>query len=84
MSLDDAAAASNLGEKLLQAVRNLWKVVNSQGSDIADIQRRLDALESQVHGLKVSRGRAKAKSARLEAALSESEQTLSEIRSRVN
>lgn len=84
MGIDDEQAASTLGERLLQGVRNLWKVVNSQGAEIADIEKRLVNLERELHGLKVSRGRAKAKSARLEAALSESEQTISDIRSRLN
>jgi len=84
MPTDDAETASSLGQTLLLAVRNLWKATNSQGADIALIQQRLAALESEVQGLKISRGRAKAKSARLEAALTESEQKMSEIRSRLN
>ena len=84
MSLDDASAVSSLGERLLQAVKNLWKTVNSQGIEIAEIQSRIATLERELHGLKVSKGRAKAKSARLEAALSESERTIADIRSRLN
>jgi septal ring factor EnvC (AmiA/AmiB activator) len=84
MSLDDANAASSLGERLLQGVRNLWKTVNSQGLDIIEIEKRVASLERELHGLKVSRGRAKAKSSRLEAALTESEQKIADIRSRLN
>lgn len=84
MSLDDANAVSSLGEKLLQAVRNLWKATNNNSLEIHEIQKRLHALEKEVHGLKVSRGRAKAKSAKLEAALSESENKLSSIRASLN
>ena len=76
-------AQSSLGEKLLAAVQNLWttvigqgKVLDHQGGEIAAIQTRLSALESQVHGLKTSRGMSQAKLARAEAQLNEVRQAL--------
>jgi septal ring factor EnvC (AmiA/AmiB activator) len=84
---DDDAQASTLGERLLMGVRNLWsevhrhdKVLDQHGRDIEDLRRRLAALESEAHGLRISRGRARAKSARLEAALAESAETLAAIK----
>lgn len=91
MSLDEERAASSLGERLRVGVLNLWKEVGRLGkitdyhaSEIEKMRIRLDALEREMHGLKVSRGRAKAKSAKLEAALSESEKKISEIRAALN
>ena len=84
---DDEQAASSLGEKLLMGVRNLWnevhrqrKVLDHHGRDIEDLRRRVAALESQMHGLRISRGRAKAKSARLEAALAESDEKIAAMK----
>jgi hypothetical protein len=88
---DDERAASNLGDRLLTGVRNLWKevhrhdkVIDHQGREIVEPRKRLDALERQAHGLRVSRGRAKAKSAKLEAALAESAETISAIKAVIN
>ena len=88
---DDEQAASNLGEKLLTGVRNLWKEVNRhgkvidhQGQEIVDLRNRLTALEHQAHGLRTARGIAKAKNAKLEAALAESAETLSTIKAVLN
>jgi predicted nucleic acid-binding Zn-ribbon protein len=91
MSLDDERAESSLGERLLEGVLNLWKEVNSlnkvsdhHGLEIETIKQRMKALEREVHGLRVSRGRAKAKNTRLEASLVKSENMLSEIKSVIN
>jgi phage shock protein A len=89
--LDDEQAASNLGERLLTGVRNLWKevhrhdkVIDHQGQEIVELRNRLGELESQVHGLRIARGKAKAKNARLEAALAESTETISAIKAVIN
>ncbi len=91
MSFDDEQAVSNLGERLLRGVRNLWgevhrhdKVIDHQSKEIEELKRRLQALEGDMQGLRISRGRAKAKSAKLEAALAESANKLAEIKSFLN
>jgi hypothetical protein len=68
-------------------VRSLWKeehrhdkVIDHQGRVIEELRTRLDALERAEHGLRVSRGHAKAKSAKLQAALAESAEKLSAIK----
>lgn len=88
---DDEAAASSLGERLLAAVRNLWneassqqKVLNHHGQEFEAIKVRLDKLEREVQGLKVSRGKARAKSARLSAMLQEADGKLSDVRELLN
>ncbi len=81
---DDDQALSSLGEKLLAAVRNLWHAVNGNTADIDQLRRRMDRLESELHGLKVSRGKARAKSGRIAAALAEAEGKLSDIRNRLH
>lgn len=82
---------SSLGEKLLLAVQNLWKDVNSQGKvldhhgqEIEKLKRTLEALQAQVHGLKSSKGKAIATNARLRAAVEESEAKLSQIDGKLN
>jgi hypothetical protein len=84
---DDDEQATTLGERLLTGVRNLWsevhrhdKVLDRHGRDIEDLRRRLAALESEAQGLRISRGRPKAKSARLETALAESAETIAAIK----
>jgi hypothetical protein len=91
MSLDDEHAASTLGERLLVGVRKLWrevhrhgKVIDYQGEQIEDLKKRLRSFERDMQGLRISRGRAKAKSAKLEAALTESAAKLAEIKSVLN
>lgn len=91
MPLDDEHAASTLGERLLAGVRNLWrevhrhdKVIDYQGEQIEDLKKRLFSLEREMVGLRISRGRAKAKSAKLEAALAESGAKLADIKSVLN
>jgi phage shock protein A len=81
---NDDDAQSSLGEKLLAAVQSLWGAVNGHSGSIAELRQRMDRLETQVHGLKVSRGRARAKNSRLEVALTEAESKLSDIRVRLN
>jgi len=70
--------ALSLGERLLMGVRGLWgetnrlsKIADHHGVELEDLKRRMSSLEKQIHGLKVSRGRAVAKSARLQDYLSE-------------
>lgn len=84
-------ADSSLGEKLLQGVKNLWSEVNSQGKvlnhhgqEIDALRSRLRALESQVHGLKSSKGRAIANNARLKGSLTEAEVKLQKIAQTLN
>jgi hypothetical protein len=91
MSLDDERAASNLGERLLAGVRNLWrevhrheKILDHQSGEIELLKKRMIALEREMRGLRVSRGRAKAKSANLEAALSESTSKLEVLKTILN
>lgn len=85
--MDDDEQATSLGERLLTGVRNLWnevhrhdKVLDQHGWEIERLRRRLDAFEHEARGLRISRGRAKAKSARLEAALAESDETIAAIK----
>jgi len=79
-------AETSLGERLLQGVKNLWSEVNSQakvldhhGHEIEALKARMDGLESQVHGLKSSKGKALANNSRLRAAVEEAESKLSQI-----
>jgi septal ring factor EnvC (AmiA/AmiB activator) len=68
-------------------VRKLWGEVHRHDKvikEIEDLKRRLRALEGDMQGLRISRGRAKAKSAKLEAALAESANKLAEIKSVLN
>lgn len=87
----DEQAASTLGERLLNGVRNLWKEVSSHGKVLAHhsmeleaVKKRVASLEREAQKLRISRGMAKAKSAKLKSALSESDKKLSEIRSMLN
>ena len=73
-------AYSNLGERLLAGVQNLWRSVNqlTARTDKHDkvIQYLLDQLEQmrhdiesfrrEIHGLKISRGKAQKRAERLE------------------
>lgn len=88
MNLDDAKPISTLGERLLEGVRNLWvevkrlgKVVDHQGLEVEQIKKRAAALERDLRGLRISRGRLQAKNERLEAALAESSDKLTTIKS---
>jgi hypothetical protein len=91
MSLDDEHAASNLGERLLAGVRNLWrdvhrqeKVLDHHSIEIELLKNRMIAVEREMRGLKVSRGHAKAKSAKLQAALAESTSKLEVLKTILN
>ncbi len=89
---------STLGERLLVGVRNLWtrvaelqksqqttdKVVAHQGQEIESIRQEVLALRKQIHGLKVSRGKALAKNGRLILAIYEAERGLADIVRRMN
>ena len=89
---------SSLGECLLVGVRNLWhrvreleasqlrteEVVGYQGRDIAQIKREVLALRREIHGLKISRGRALAKNARLAQQTADAESDLSQIERHLN
>ncbi len=84
-------AESSLGERLLQAVRNLWQEVNGQskvldhhGQEIEALKGRMLTLERQVHGLKSSKGRALANNARLKASVTEAEDKLRQIGNSLN
>jgi hypothetical protein len=90
MSNEDDEALS-LGERLLAGVRNLWgetnrltKIADHHGAEIENLKRRMNTLEKEVHGLKVSRGRAVAKNARLQSYLSEAVTKLDEIHDKLN
>jgi len=91
MSDDDDAEVSSLGQRLLEGVRNLWsetnrlsKVTDHQGMDIEALKRRMDALESEVRGLKISRGKAVARNARLQGYLNEAVSKLDDIHRKLN
>ena len=89
---------STLGERLLIGVRNLWtkvkeleasrqradKVADQQGRDIEEIKGAVSALRREIRGLKISRGRALAKNARLAQQITEAESGLSEIERQVH
>jgi septal ring factor EnvC (AmiA/AmiB activator) len=89
---------SSLGERLLVAVRNLWtranqlqrsqeatnKVIDHQGMEIEQIKAEIFALRCKIHGLKVSRGKAMAKNARLLQQITEAESGLSELEHHVH
>ena len=84
-------ATSSLGEKLFLAVQNLWKevigqgkVLDHHGQQIEDLKKKYEALQSQVHGLKSSKGKAIATNARLRAAVEEAETKLSQIDGKLN
>ena len=84
-------AVSSLGEKLLQSVRNLWtdvngngRVLDHHGQEIEALKTRMRSLESQVHGLKSTKGKALANNARLNAAINEAESKLQQIDSKLN
>jgi predicted nucleic acid-binding Zn-ribbon protein len=84
-------AESSLGDRLLLGVRNLWsevgdqrKVLDHQGHEFEGMKRRLKALESEVHGLKSSKGRAIANNSRLKGSLAEAEDKLHKISQALN
>jgi phage shock protein A len=84
---DDEKAASTLGDRLLTGVRTLWKEVstlkkttNYAGTELEALKERVTVLERDMKRLKISKGMAKAKSAKLKAALVESDKKLSEIK----
>lgn len=88
---DEDDETLTLGERLLAGVRNLWgetnrlsKVSNQQGSDIEDLKKRMSRLEKEVHGLKISRGKAVAKNSRLQAYLAEASDKLDDINRKLN
>ena len=76
----------SLGERLRLAVTNLWQRVNSQekvldhhGQQIEALRAEFTDLKGQVHGLKVSRGKALAQNARLKKTITEAESGLAQI-----
>lgn len=84
MVSDDEAAMSTLGDRLLESVRSLWaklnkmeKVTDHHGKEIEEIKKTIIELKKEIHGLKISRGRARAKAER-------AEQELQEIETRLN
>jgi hypothetical protein len=91
MSVHDEKTASNLGERLLAGVRNLWgevhrhdKVLDHHGQEIEALKTRVLVLERDAKGLRIARGKARAKNVKLEAALTESETKLAEIKAVLN
>ena len=88
MPIPTPKPASTLGERLLEGVRNLWsevqrlaKVSDHHGLEIEELKRRVTAMEREVRSARISRGVHKAKNARLESALDESQKKLADIRS---
>lgn len=81
---EDEQAASTLGDRLLSAVRNLWKVTDNNTMEIDAIKRRLSEVESDMRGLKISRGRAIAKSRRLSNIVAEADGEIQRLRARLN
>jgi len=89
---------SNLGERLLEGVRALWarvqsiesdndrtrKVVDQQGIEIEQIKIELKRLQSEIRSVKISRGRTRAKNARLLEQIAEAKRLLPEIERRLN
>lgn len=89
---------SSLGERLLTGVRNLWarvialesvghrteKVVAHQGIEIEEIKAEVADLRRQIHGLKTSRGRMRAKNRRLGGQIEEAERILSQAERRIH
>jgi len=80
-----------LGEKLRLGVINLWKTVNGHGKildhhgrEIEDLRRRMNDYDRQLHSLRTSRGIQRARNQRLEVALDEAEQKLTEIRNKLD
>jgi hypothetical protein len=59
-------------------------VVDHQGAEIEQIKNDVLALRSEIRGLKISRGRALAKNARLAQQIAEAESGLSEIERQVH
>jgi hypothetical protein len=66
----------SLGEKLQSGIQNLWSTVNTmgtvqdhQGQELQALKNRMEKLESEVHGLKVSKGMAKAAKQKMEEKL---------------
>lgn len=81
---EDKQATSTLGERLLSAVRNLWKVTDNNTMEIDAIKRRLSEVESDMRGLKISRGRAISKSRRLSNMVAEADNEIERLRARLN
>lgn len=89
---------SSLGDRLLAAVRNLWtrveaietasgrtkKVVDQQGREIEQIKLEFKKLKSEIRGLKISRGHAKAKNSRISKQLAEADRLMPQIEKRLN
>jgi hypothetical protein len=89
---------SSLGDRLLAGVRNLFarvkaienasdrtkKVVDQQGIEIEQIRAELKRLQSEIRGIKISRGQARAKNARLREQISEAKRLLPEIEKHLN
>ena len=81
-------AASSLGERLVRGVDALWQevrgqriVVDHHGQEIEALKKRMADLERQVHGLRVSRGRARSQNEKLTTLLQEADRKLGDIRS---
>lgn len=88
MPLDNEKPSSTLGDRLLTGVRSLWaevhrhdKIIDHQGHEVEQLKSRVAALERKLRGVQVSRGRHRAKNAKLEAALAESVTKLADIKS---
>ncbi len=71
---EEELPVSSLGKRLAAGVRNLWsevqritKVQHAQAAEIAAIQAQIREMERELHGLRVSRGKAVAAKQRLEA-----------------
>jgi chromosome segregation ATPase len=98
MEIEYPEPNSNLGERLLAGIRNLWtrvkeleasqrragKVADHQGEQIERIKRELMALRAKIRGLKISRGKALAKNARLARQVAEAESGLTEIEHQIH
>lgn len=81
----------SLGERLREGVVNLWnevnnhgKVLDHHGQEIEALRARMNSLESQVHGLRSSKGKVIAANKRLQDNVADAESKLRKIEQALN
>jgi SMC interacting uncharacterized protein involved in chromosome segregation len=94
----EVTAYSTLGERLLVGVRNLWGTVNDLVAktdrhdkviahlfeQVEQMQRDIEEFRKQVHGLKISKGKAVARAQRLQQVAKDVEAELGRLRHRIS